>query len=220
MKEYRFSLLLGLVSIGLAGISPHASSAQYARRVDQNVIVSDSLPAIRVVVAPNFEFLGNHPFRIRDVAAGHRYVFAELNGGVVQRMVVAQFEGFLPESSEKYNYSFRNAEEVAGLLWRSNGFYFSHKDAARQNPLGEAALTAAFVTEQGLDMVDSVVVYRFLAVPDIERRHELILFYIEPLEPGMEFDDFERNGAPTPEWVRLVERLRESASNVISRLGR
>jgi hypothetical protein len=157
------------------------------------------------------------PFKIRDVAEGERFIFADAPSRTVARLVIAQFEGILPTSEETYRYSFDDARELGGHRFRRNTFAFSHASATQENPTGEAALTAAFLAERGYRLADEVMSARYVTVPDVARKHELILFYIEPLEPaGARLAELYSGDAETEAWRAIGAALVERAERAFS----
>lgn len=174
MKKLILAILFLVPTIVLSGSS--------SIRVENNVLISDSLPQIKIKVDPEIPFEGSFPFKINDIAAGERYVFAESNGKKIKRAVIAQFEGFLPESSEIYRYSFANAISIGTHKFNHSTFVFTNAEAAKENPEGEAALTAEFLKKKGFEIPEGWIVSRFLTLGDESRKHELILFYQEDVQ--------------------------------------
>jgi hypothetical protein len=204
MKSLILTILISLQSIALFG-SP-------LRRVEDNVLVSDSLPQIKIKVDSAIQFLGSFPFEIKGVAAGERYVFAESNGKKIKRVVIAQFESFLPESSEIYRYSFANAMDIGGHKFNHSTPVFTNAEAIKENPDGEAALTVSFLQKKGYEIPEAWIVSRFLTLGDESRKHELILFYQEDLEStGKKIDELYVNGESTALLKSIALELKERA---------
>lgn len=59
------------------------------------VLICPCRPVLRFRADSGFRYLGAHPFRIRNVAAGERHVFVDTDGSRVPRLPLLQFEGFL-----------------------------------------------------------------------------------------------------------------------------
>jgi hypothetical protein len=170
--------------------------------------VSTEFPRIKVLVDGTFSYLGQFPFKIAGVAGGERYVFAELNRGSVNRLFIAQFESFLPESHETYNYSFADAPSLGGHRFRQNEFAYSNRQAKAENPEGEGVLTANFLSGHGYRLEDELMASRFVTVPDPERKHELILFYIENVSSsGHRLEEFYVGEEGTPVWAAIAKGL-------------
>ncbi|MEN8143696.1 MAG: hypothetical protein ABFS14_01980 [Gemmatimonadota bacterium] len=182
----RIDRLLSVVCAAFAAsctsAEPTVTQSPPTREVRGQDLISSDLPALVVRLDSSFSFLGTVPFVIPDFADGERFVFVDSDDETVRRTVIAQFETAFPGPDNTYNYSFSETPVVAGYNWRSNPFAFSYGKAAADNPDGEAALTAAFLRSQGYEFADEVMLVRHLTVPDSARKHELILFYIEPAE--------------------------------------
>lgn len=197
------------------GIAPLLMMAGYARasspdrRVVGQTIVSERRPRVRVHVAPELRYLGEHPIRIRDVAAGNRYLFAQTTKDkAVVRMVVAQFEGFLPGVDDIYRYRFEEAPVMGGLPFRQNGFASSTRAELAENPGSEVEATMRFLAAKGVSAPDGLAIYRFVTIGDATRKNEMILFYMEPLE-ALGVTDASRSLSPDL-LGRLAERAREA----------
>jgi hypothetical protein len=183
-----------------------------AREVSENVLISHSLPVIKIKVDPAIKFVGSFPFKIKDIAAGERYVFAESKGTKIKRVVIAQFESFLPESSEIYRYSFANAMNISGHQFNHNTFVFSNAEAKNENPEGEATLTVSFLQGKGYEVPEAWIVSRFLTLGDESRKHELILFYQEDLQStGRKIEEFYSNDEPTSVLTAIAPDLKKRA---------
>jgi hypothetical protein len=209
MKKPGIPIVLCLFAFWLSSI--FADGAQQ-RRVEQNVLISDALPALRIQIDPQLHYAGSFPFQIEDIAAGDRYVFVDAKDKAAKRIFIAQFEGFLPQSNEIYRYKFDHSAVMGGHQFRSNPFAFSFAQAEKNEPGKEADLTTKFLRTKGYQFSDQWMVYRFLTLGDDSRRQEMILFYMEPIEPtGYKLNDFYQGEEPTAIWNRISESLKERA---------
>lgn len=199
-------LVIGIAAVFLAA---HAQAASPDRRVEGQAIVSERLPRIRVRVSPEIRYLGEHSIRIRDVAAGDRYVFAETTKArAVVRMVIAQFEGFLPGVDDIYRYRFEGAPVMGGLPFRQNGFASSTRAELAENPGSEVEATMRFLAGKGVTAPDGLAIHRFVTIGDATRKNEMILFYMEPLEA---FGVTDASKPLSPEALgKLAERARRA----------
>ena len=182
------------------------------RNVSENVLISEFLPAIKIKVDPAIKFVGSFPFKIQEIAAGERYVFAESKEKKIQRLVIAQFESFLPGSSEIYRYSFANAINMSGHQFNHSTFVFTNAEAKKENPEGEAALTASFLQKKGFEIPEAWIVSRFLTLGNESRKHELILFYQEDLKSaGRKIEELVRNDQDTDVLKAIAPELKARA---------
>ena len=199
------ALCLLPVHVGTANPAHSSSPQRYATK---NTLVSESLPQIRVRVDDSFRYVGRFDFEIRDVAAGERFIFAHTQDRKVMRLFIAQFEGFLPGIDDFYQYNFAEAGEMGGHRFRQNTYAYSNQAARLENPSDEAVLTAAFLRERGLELEDELMMSRFITVPDAEKRHELILSYVENVSStGHMLSDFVISGSTTPLWSDISKEL-------------
>ena len=178
------------------------------RFVKGRVLVSTKLPDIRVKLSKAFRYIGKLDFTIPDVAKGERYIFAETQGRKIKRLFIAQFEAILPESTVTYNYSFKDALTLGSHKFRQNTFAYSNRESKQENPQGEGALTADFLTKKGYVLEDELMMSRFVTVPDAERKHELILFYVENVsESGRRLQEFYEGDGEALIWQEVSRGL-------------
>jgi hypothetical protein len=183
-------------------------------RVRRNRIVSYAKPAAVIEIAPTFRYVGRFPFVIGDIAAGERIVFAVTEQKRVKRLFVAQFEEFLPSSSEIYRYSFDNAREIGGLRFRHNtGGY----NVTRLGPGSEATAMHAFLKRKGYAVDDELLMSRFVTLGATDRRSELILFYLEPArDHGLTVDVLDEGNAKWQSVRKMLERRSTESFRVTS----
>ncbi len=209
-QRARAALLAGLA--GLVGMAAWAEKPRPRRFVERSELVSTELPKIRVRVAAPFQYVGTFHFTIRNAAQGDRYVFVDAPGRRVERMFIAQFEEYLPHSKGTYRYSFENAQLLGGQRFKPNTFAFSTRADAKQNPQNEGVLTTKFLEQKGYTVDDELMAARFVTVPDKERRHELILFYVENVKSaGHTLRGLYEREKPTALWTEMGKGLMERA---------
>lgn len=207
-------LTLGVCTIAVLFFFSAAAYAQETRRVVGNTIVSDKLPAIKVQVDKAFKYLGKFDFVIGAIAKGERFVFVEATRKKrIKRLFIAQFEQILPTSQEIYRYNFDKAILLGEHRFRHNTFAFSGAEAKRENPKGEASLTADFLAAKGFRLEDELMSSRFLTVPDQAKKNEMILFYIENIsKTGRRLADLYVGDEETVVWKAITSGLKDRSS--------
>ena len=179
------------------------------RKVEGNVIISDTLPKIKIAVKGRFKYVGRFDFKIRDVAAGERFVFVDAKNGKVKKMFIAQFEGFLPHIADYYRYSFANAMNFGLHKFRHNTYAYSNREARRSNPMGEGVLTEDFLKKKGYLLEDELMMSRFLTVPDKAKKHELILYYLENVSSSNhKLAEFYKDDKPAQVWKNIAKDIK------------
>ena len=187
---------------------PAQSEVPPRRFVRGQVLESTSSPTIRLRLSKAFHFVGKFSFTVPQMANGERYIFADTKGRKVKRLFIAQFETILPDSSEKYNYSFKDALTLGDHKFKPNTFTFSRQAAVKKDPPDEGVLTTEFLTKKGYLLEDEIMVSRIVNVPDKERKHEMILFYMENINDSEHrLRDFYKGEERTQIWEEISRDL-------------
>jgi hypothetical protein len=210
-KTYYLSAFLGILLLVCS--IPAQKNKQLPdtnRMVENNTIISDKLPKIKVFVSNEFEYVGRFPFTIRDVAGGERFVFVDAEKGKVKRLFIAQFEGFFSHIDNYYKYSFANAETFGTHKFRHNTWAYSNKNSRKENPHNEGVLTEDFLKEKGYTLENELMMSRFLTVPEEDKKHELILYYLENVSKTKHnISDFYKEDKETEVWKEISRGLKE-----------
>lgn len=188
-----FILIAILNNVSIAQNTAHSYTDIFGieRSVTEHEIISTENPSRLITLDAGFSFVVMFDFKIpansefpkevfgKDIAAGERLVFADHNGGIIERLIIFQFEGFLPEYDFTYNYSFSNSDSIGGIPFRNNVWFYNEGEFIKQNPTGVAFKTRRLIQEKGLKYPDEIIMSRIVMVTNPERSHELIISYIE-----------------------------------------
>lgn len=182
--------------------------------VRDGVLVSLQDPSLAIKVKDSFTFAGRHPFRIRDVAAGERFVFVDAEGDRINSLLIVQFEGFLSGVDDYYRYDLGGSPVVANYPFRSNGYAFDIVKAIAANPGSESAVTYSFLEAQAYTVPDQLMMWRSLTIADQARKKEVILFYLEAIEStGLTLADLYNDDAATDAWINIQRDLEVRANS-------
>ncbi len=187
------------------------------RTVQQNLFTSDTLPNIQLQVAEEFDYIGSFYFEIlaeseeypdsirgQAVAAGDRYVFTKADEEKkVEKLFIIQLEGFLPSNAFQYNYRFDQAEQIGNNRYRHNTWFYDSAEQAARNPNNEGAKTRQFLLDKGFSLEDDVMMARWLGLASEDRKHEVILFYIEMIEDSTGYSLKEFETLPQEEQAKI-----------------
>lgn len=199
------------------------------RTVDGNVLDSPAIPNVAIRVDSSFVFAGSFDIEIlanadewsdslvgKPIAAGERFLFVDAGPDKsVSRLLIVQFEGFLDNNDQTYNYSFADAEVIGENRYRHNTWFYDSREQAAQNPSGEGARTRAFLAGNGYELEDEHMMSRFVALASADRRNEMIIYYIEMLRcsTGLtlaEWEALESGGGGEDILRRFVDRSRSA----------
>jgi hypothetical protein len=134
--------------------------------------------ALRIRVAPELRYLGSVAFELARLAAVERHVFA-LGEPDIRRMVVVQFEGFLPNVTDQYRYALRDPQVLGGDTYGRMANELSLREELAESPHAEMAHTDAFLQSKGLRLGDRQAVARYARIVGEDRRKEILIFFHE-----------------------------------------
>ena len=199
-----------LVFVILSCQKGSSNKVELERYIKGQNLISKKLPKIKITLDESFAYQGKFDFKISDIAKGERYIFVDSDNYKVKRMFMAQFEGFLASNDKFYRYSFANAMKIGNHKFRQNTYAYSNSESIAMNPEGEAALTFKLLTDKGFTIEDEMMMSRFVTVAGEERKHELILFYVENVsESGHRLIEFYEDDTETQIWQDISKRLTE-----------
>lgn len=178
------------------------------RYIDESLFISTALPEIRIEVSPGFSYLGNEEFDLKDVARVDRHIFVDAPERRVQRMIVLQFEGFLDDVDHTYRDRSTNPVTLGGRQFNQNTFFFDNAESIARNPGAETDHTTSFLARRGYRLDDELMTSRVVRVVDSERRHELIIFYVENVrDTGYTLAEISEQGAIREPYTDIAEDL-------------
>ncbi len=143
------------------------------------VFESDDYPPLRMRVVPELRYLGCFLFDLRQIARVERHVFVETERALVRRMLVLQFEGFLPNVDDVYRYALTDPRELGGETYGRRASLISVVEERAESPDAEMTHTVIFLESKRLVLPDRHAVARFARIVGENRRRELLIFYHE-----------------------------------------
>lgn len=201
------ALLLACLPFTLPAVAGQAS-------VSGRVITSTAFPVGTLTVDPAFRYIGSTEFVLYGVATCEIHLFAEVEGKQVKRHYWIQFEGYLPDKPNTYDYSKDpQAVEIGGHRFHERIVFGNVEESkARRRPGSDSEAVAKLFEERGLAVGPDVLQIRLVRL-DATRRKELMVIYSENLAPhGFTAKDFAPEGRANPEREKLYAGLRQRAA--------
>jgi hypothetical protein len=173
------------------------------RRVENNTIISDALPALEIKVDQTFEFVGILSFVLKEIALVERVIFADRQSSDTTRLFIVQFEGILDAVDFTYKYQTTNPVVLGKYEYQHGVYMYSNAESVREAPGAESDRTTEFLQEKGFSHDDGLAMSRFARIVDEARRHEIIIFYQETLRSmGLSLEAYSQL---TPEDQKAIE---------------
>jgi hypothetical protein len=156
------------------------------RKVQNNVLRSERLPAVEITVAPEFTYAGSTSFILYDIAhvEQHHFVVADAEKRL-ERLLWFQFEGYLDNNEHRYRYPPMGTMTLGGLPFLHDGDVLNIDEDYRERPTSDSAHVVDFLKEQGYSFGGDTMFKRMLWL-DPDLRNELMIIYSEDLGPHAE----------------------------------
>jgi len=151
------------------------------RRVMNNTIISEALPALEIRVDPAFTFVGILRFVLKEIALVERVIFVDRGYSPTTRLFIVQFEGILDGVDFTYTYRVTNPVTLGRNVYHHGVFMYSNAESVREAPGAESDRTTQFLQAHGYTHDDALGMSRFARIVDESHRHEVIIFYQETL---------------------------------------
>lgn len=184
------------------------------RTVEDNVLVSTDMPAIKLKVDDHMEYVGRLQFVLYNVAEADIFVFAEGDEGRrLKRWLVVQFEGFLDSNSHTYNYAMPTRFTLGSHEYMVDDYAANLKTMMAEEPAdSDGANVAALLRREGYTLPEDAIWSRFVRAVGEARRKELLIIYTEDLAPlGLAASDLPANVPLPQEYAALTEGLHKRA---------
>lgn len=213
MFDARMIIGIGCL-MGLALCSAPENYAGQASLVEKNTFISRDNPKIRVTVDGKFQYIGNVPFTIDNVAGGNRYVFLRTTPSKhIQQIFIIQQEGFLPTSNDTYKYRITNPAKLGSFEYRHSVDFYNNDAEIREAPGKEGDVTKRFLEKHGYSLEPELVMSRFARPADSQHKHEIIFFCYENLSNyGHKLADFPE-GSDSPGKKTIERKVDENCRN-------
>jgi hypothetical protein len=182
------------------------------RNVQNNVLISESLPAVRIQVDPQFTYVGTTSFILYDLAhvEQHHFVVAGAQKRV-ERLLWFQFEGYLDTNEHRYRYPPMETMTLHGLTFLDDANVHHIDDDYRERPTSDSAHVVDFLKAEGY-IFEGDTMFKRMVWLDEDRRNELMIIYSEDLRgTGLRVADLSPGGAHADMWSSLSESLHRRA---------
>lgn len=168
-------------------------SAQAAGSVTGRVFTSTDAPPLRLKLEKKLKFVGSHDFALYDRAKAEQFFFVEVEGKTIKRLLMLQFESFLPDAEGKYDYNEPHSAEIGGRRYFSNSETIPDVEAAlKALPGSDIAKAADFLRNKGFKPMKSLKYQRFVRVLDDLKRSEFIILYVEDAADSVDVTDLQK----------------------------
>lgn len=154
-----------------------ANGTEPVRSVRGQTLQSPYDPAVEMTFDPAFRYAGGQRFVLYGIADAEQHIFVDADADHnVRRMFWVQFEGFLPNVTETYNYRTPRKERFGDLEFMVDVRPFGTPD----DPASDGAHVRQLLEGKGFRWPKDGLRARLIHLPNTDRRKELMVIYVEP----------------------------------------
>lgn len=175
------------------------------RRVEQT-IRSDTLPRVSVTVDPTLGYLGRLDLDVGGRARAEQHLFGEIIEGRLGRALIVHFEHFLPANDHTFDYPRLRMTRLGTHEYLHQTWPLPDWDLFRLPEMRR------FLEQRGIAAGTDWIVSRYVRVVSDDRKHEFIIFYLEPGRGlPMPVADLRPEGRARDQWPGIERGLIERA---------
>ena len=164
--------------------------ARPERTVSGQVLTAAGKPPLSITVADGFRYAGAQRFILRESADVEQHFFVDAGpSGTIRRAYWLQFERMLAGHEGEYAYDKDTPVEISGRRWGSSVRRFKDPPA----PDSDRHRAWSFLRGKGYAMPEALLRARLTFV-EADRRHEVMIVYLEPSSGEGEVTSSESEG--------------------------
>jgi hypothetical protein len=183
----------------------------FIQRTGQDTILrSEKLPAIAILIDPEFKYAGSTSFILYEIARveQHHFVVADAERRVM-RQLWFQFEGYLENNNRTYHYAGLDRLNLKGFNFLQDTDPLNIEAAYQERPTSDFAQVVDFLKEKGYLLTGDMMAHRMVWL-DADLRNELMIIYWESLDAtGYRPADLAEGSPSAGEWPALSQALQE-----------
>jgi hypothetical protein len=181
---------------------------------DNNLKISGAI-SLNLQVSDELEYVGSQEIVIYGTSKVYHYIFAksvknDKEEQVISKLFFLQYEYYLPEFIQSYNYKSTDIVELGGILWQRDNFI----DPATYDdwdPQSDFFQLLTFLEKKNLKHPDLVWNNRLATMLNKEKTQELLILYIEDIPKDKLEALFVNGKVVDDEWEKQKIPLRNRA---------
>jgi hypothetical protein len=141
--------------------------------------------SLKLIVSDEFNYIGCQEILVYDISKVFNYVFTtptnnEREDRVTSKLLFLQYEYYLPEFKQPYNYKSTDLITLGGIVWQRDNFLFrsTYDD---WNPKSDGYQLMTFLEKKNLKHPEWVWNNRLVTMLNDEKTQELLIIYLEEI---------------------------------------
>jgi hypothetical protein len=207
--------ILTLLFVAACSLTVTAQAPE--RRVENNVIISEHDPKVRIELPKSVRYVGADRWDLYDIADCELHAFVEADVEKnVQRLYWVQFEGYLPTKPDLHHqYDSPRHATIGGLDFYVDTWIREKNE--KTTPGSDLEHIEALIRAKEYKMPAGMMIVRLVHLLDEQKRKELMIIYAEDFAPtGFTAADLKKGGKAYDQWPDIEKNLVEIAKKKIS----
>jgi len=186
------------------------------RKVENNVIISERDPKVRIELPKSVQYVGADRWVLYDIADCELHAFVEADSQQnVQRLYWVQFEGYLPSKPDLHHkYDSPRHTTIGGLDFYVDTWVKLTNE--KITPGSDEEHILALIRAHGYKMPAGMMYVRLVHLLDEQKRKELMIIYGENLAPTSHTAaELHKGGKSYDQWPGIEKSLLERTEKKI-----
>jgi len=210
-----------LLTVAAGSLGTAASAPE--RKVENNVVISEHDPKVRVELPKSVQYVGADRWVLYGIADCELHAFVEADSEQnVQRLYWVQFEGYLPSKPNLHHrYDSARHATIGGLDFYVDTWVKLTNE--KITPGSDEEHIEALIRAHGYEMPAGMMYVRLVHLLDKQKRKELMIIYGEDLSPtGFTAADLKKSEKAHDQWPVIEKSLvaRAEKKIVIKQTGK
>ena len=204
------------IVIVLCGYGFTAEATSPGRKVENNVIISEHHPKVRIELPKSVQYVGADRWVLYGIADCELHAFVEADKEQnIQRLYWVQFEGYLPTKPDLHHkYDSQRHTTISGLDFYVDTWTGASYDKVTAGSDSEHIET--LIRAHGYKVPAGMMYVRLVHLLDKQKRKELMFIYGEDLAPtGSTAADLKKGGKAYDRWPVIEKSFVERAEKKI-----
>jgi hypothetical protein len=172
-------LSLALFCLMGSDVSGQADPFRYAKG---QKLSSEENPRVLLRFNKNFKYIGKQTFILFENSKVTQLYYAYASGNQVKAFYTVQFEEYLPEIDETYNYSIEDSLEMNGAFFLYGPVFNEPNKTLNESRKSDVWHKYKYLQSKGFTLPDEVGGHRFVKVLGPARKKEMLIVYNEDIK--------------------------------------
>jgi len=186
-----------------------------------NVKISGAI-SLNLQISDEFEYIGHQEIIIYGTNKVFHYVFVDSNKNeqgnrIASKVFFLQYEYYLPEFKQSFNYTSKDIIELGGISWQRDNF-IDKTTLDEWDPKSDVYQLITFIKKKKLDLPVWTWNNRLAKMLNEDKNQELLLLYIEDIPRDILKKLISNDEIVDHQWEKEKINLKKRALSVFKKI--